>query len=136
MNLVERLEKAYHHVRKQLHVVAEASKCYYDRSVREHQFKEGDCVHIYVLKKIKGRCLKLQSYYNDVGIVVRKVNDVAFVVRCKSRREDHIVHTDKLRLVREFERYSDSNSSSVVSPNGDRQLATRRHASHNCRAGL
>ena len=33
VNLVKRLEKAYHHVRKQLHVVAETSKCYYDRSV-------------------------------------------------------------------------------------------------------
>ena len=102
IDLVDRLERAYHTVRKHLQVVAQTNKRYYDQKVTELDFKEGDEVRVFVPKKVQGRCPKLQSFYKDVGTIIRKLNDVTYLVRCKNWREDRVVHTDKLRLVHHF----------------------------------
>jgi hypothetical protein len=99
-DLTDKLAKAYHLVRQHLHVAAERNRTWFNRKVKERTFQDGDRVRVYVPKRVRGRCPKLQSYFRDVGNVVRKLNDATYVIHCKHWKEDRVIHVDKLRLDR------------------------------------
>ncbi len=96
-DLVDRLERAHHVVRYTMQSVAYENSRWYNRSVRQRQFEVGDSVRIFVPRHVQGR-----SFYKDVGVVRKKLNDATFIIHCPSWREDRVVHVDKLRPVNHF----------------------------------
>jgi hypothetical protein len=103
LDLVERMERAYKLVRAHLHVKAEANRCWYDKSVKECSFQEGDRVRVFVPKRVQGRSPKLQSFYKDQGVVLKRLNEVTYLIKCKNWRENRVIHVDKLRPFRRFD---------------------------------
>ena len=51
----------------------------------------------------KGRSVKWQSFYREVGQVERRLNDVSYVVKCPGWKQVKVAHVDKLKAVRNFE---------------------------------
>jgi len=102
VDAVNRLERAYHVVRKHLNTAAEANRNWYNKSVKQKEFKVGQNVRVYVPKKVQGRSPKLQSFYKETGVIVKRINDATYVVHSPKWREDRIIHTDKLRLMHDF----------------------------------
>lgn len=123
LDLVSRLERAYQLVRANVSVAAETNRRWYDRSVRESTFEEGDRVRVYVPNRVKGRSPKLQSYYKDVGIILKRLNQVTYLVCCKSWKENRVIHVDKLKP---FFRFDDP---MTVNPASPAPAATRRDVS-------
>lgn len=81
-DLVDRLEHAYHIVRDNLQVAADRNSRWYNKSVRERLFDEGDKVRIFVPRHVQGRTPKLESFYKDEGTVVKRLNDATYVINC------------------------------------------------------
>lgn len=101
--LVERLEQAYEIVREHVHTAAANARTWYNKSVREQLFQEGDRVRVYNIQSVRGLAKMLQSFYKDIAAIVKRLRDVTYVVRCPSWRSDRVVHVDKLRRDAEFE---------------------------------
>ncbi len=104
LDVADKLAKAYAIVRDHLQVAAERNRKWFDRRVHERSFNVGDQVRVYVPKRTTGRCPKLQSFFKDIGVIIRKVNEVTYVVHCKYWRGDRIVHVDKIQPYRSPER--------------------------------
>jgi transposase InsO family protein len=118
-DVVDRLETAYELVRNNLGIAAVRNSRWYDKRVREHEFTVGDRVRVHIPRHVKGRTPKLQLFYKDVGVIVKRLNDATYLVSCKSWRSDRVVHADKLKLVKLFDSVSmsDQNSGQVITDN-------------------
>ena len=106
MNLVvdvlSRLDSAYALVRDHLQKTADYASTWYNRKVKQRSFAVGDKVRVYCPRRKKGLSPKWQSFYKDTGKVVKKLNDVTYVIRCGSWRADRVEHVDKLKLIQAF----------------------------------
>ena len=93
----ERLSLAHAATRAQTQAAAAYAAEWYDKSARSTEFHVGDRVRLYSPRHYKGRSPKLQSNYSQIGTVLEKLNDSAYVVQTKAGRK--VFHTDKLKLV-------------------------------------
>jgi len=93
----ERLSTAHAAARVQLQAAAASAAEWYDRSTRCTEFHVENKVRLYSPRHYKGRSPKLQSNYAQVGTVLAKLNDSAYVMQTKSGKK--VFHTDKLKLV-------------------------------------
>lgn len=71
---------------------------WYNRKVRPATFAVGDKVRIFNDSSKPGRCPEWQHFYQDLGTIVQRINDVRYVVSCPSWRSHRIVHVDKLKI--------------------------------------
>jgi transposase InsO family protein len=101
-DVLERLNRAYELTREHLQRTADSMSVWYNNKSRIVSFAEGDRVRIYSPRRFKGRSVKWQSFYKDVGLVERRLNDVSYVVKCPGWKKPKVVHVDKLKAVREF----------------------------------
>ena len=74
----------------------------YDRVVRPTTFEPGDQVMYYYPRKRKGRSPKWSRYYVGPYRVVKRLNDVNYVIRLHDRTRAIIVHVNKLKRCYEF----------------------------------
>jgi len=78
------------------------TKQHYDRVVRPTTFESGDLVRYYYPRKLKGRSPKWSRYYVGPYRIVKRVNDVNYVIRLNDRTRTIIVHVNKLKPYYEF----------------------------------
>lgn len=100
--VLNRLDKAYALVRDHLQKSADYASTWYNRKVKQHYFSVGDEVRVYSPRRLKGLSPKWQSFYKDTGKIVKRLNDVSYVVHCGAWRADRVVHVDKLKLIKTF----------------------------------
>ena len=74
----------------------------YDGAVRPVTFAPGDLVTHYYPRKLKGRSPKWSRYYVGPYRIVKRVNDVNYVIRLNDRARAITVHVNKLRLYYEY----------------------------------
>jgi hypothetical protein len=98
-DLVNRLEEAYRLIREQLGTAAVYSKRWYDKKVKQQSFEVGETVRILDQRGYAKRTPKWQLPYRQVGKVLRKLNDVTYVVSAPGWRGNRILHVDKLRKI-------------------------------------
>ena len=97
--LLTRLEDAHDNARDHLQVTASRMQDWYDKKVHAQGFNPGDEVYVLNLRLYQGRCPKWLRRYKDVGTVVKKINNVTYVVDCPAWRDKRkILHVDKLKL--------------------------------------
>jgi len=96
-DMAERLAEAHQAAREQLQAAAAYSKAWYDRKAKQQVFAEGEPVRVLDQRGYARRTPKWQLPYRVVGTVVRKLNDVTYVVSAKGWRQDRVLHVDKLR---------------------------------------
>jgi len=82
-------------------------KQHYDRVVRPTTFDPGDLVRYYYPRKLKGRSRKWSRYYVGPYRIVKRVNDVNYMIRLNDRTRAIIVHVNKLKPYYEFSRSSE-----------------------------
>ena len=71
----------------------------YDKKVRVQTFQPGDEVYVLNLRLYQGRCPKWLKRYADTAVVVKKVNQVTYLIHYDNGRvKEKIVHVDKLKL--------------------------------------
>ena len=99
--MIDRLDKCFRLTRDQLGRAAEQPSTWYNRRVSQQTFCPGQEVRVYNPRRFKRRSPKWQSFYKDVGIVERRLNEVTYVIKVNGHSK--IFHVDKLRLVRTFE---------------------------------
>ena len=74
----------------------------YDRVVKPVMFNEGDQVMYFYPRKYKGRSPKWSRFYVGPYTVIKRVNDVNYVIRLNGRSKPIIVHVNKLKPQFEF----------------------------------
>ena len=74
-------------------------KQHYDRVVRPITFEPGDLIRYYYPRKLKGRRLKWSRYYVGPYRIVKRVNDVNYVIRLNDPARATNVHVNILRIV-------------------------------------
>ena len=97
--LIHRLESAHTLIRDSLQTTASRMSDWYDRKVKAQDFQVGDEVFVLNLCLYQRRCPKWVRRYSDVAVVVKKINQVTYIVRSDEwRSKEKIVHVDKLKL--------------------------------------
>ena len=107
--LISRLEDPHALTREHLQVTASRMNDWYDRRVSRmndqydrrvhaHDFQLGDEVYVLNLQLYQGRCPKWVRRYSDIATVVKKINQVTYIVQGDWRMKEKIVHVDKLKL--------------------------------------
>jgi len=93
-----RMRSAYETVRQQLGQAALKRKDYYDRKVKESEFKPGDWVWYLYPRRRVGKSPKWQRYYTGPYLITRLLlpNDV--VLQKSRKSKSFIVHRDKVKL--------------------------------------
>lgn len=89
-------------------IVREQSKCAVDRMsegfnshVNPSSFRPEDVVRVYNPRKEIGKSSKWQLHFSDTAKIVKKLNDVTYIVK-GPWKENKIIHVDKLKLVKQF----------------------------------
>jgi hypothetical protein len=95
--VLRKLHRAYELTREHLRRNALSMSTWYNRKVRPRSFNVGDMVRVYNPRKFKGKSPKWQSFYRDVAVVERRLNDVTYVVKGSTWRQAKVVHVDKLK---------------------------------------
>ena len=101
-DVINRLRSAHNTVRQKLGLQAQYMSQWYNKKVKPATFAVGDKVRIFNDSSKQGRCPKWQHFYQDLGTVVRRINDVSYVISCPSWRCDRIIHVDKLKSEKTF----------------------------------
>jgi len=65
--------------------------------VKVENFEVGEKVRVLDLRGYVRRTAKWALPYRQIGTVVKKLNDVTYVVAAKGWRADRVLHVDKLR---------------------------------------
>ena len=102
-HVVDRMTNAYELVREHLGRTAERCKARYDMKVRPVTFEVGSKVWVYCPRRLPGTSAKWTRYYNGPYTIVRRVNDVNYVVQLSPRSRLQIVHVNKLKGCGKFE---------------------------------
>ena len=95
--LLERLETAYILTRGTLDQAAAYEKSWYDRRVKEATFQDGEKVRVLDQRGYPGQTPKWQLPYLQIATVIRKLNDVTYLVTAPGWRQPRVLHVDKLR---------------------------------------
>jgi len=91
----ERMRKAYALVREQLQAGFDKAKKRYDSRVTTARFAVGDFVWYFVPRIRQALNRKWQLANHGPCRIVRKINDVNFVIKKEPRTREEIVHIDK-----------------------------------------
>ena len=91
------MQDAYRLVREHLGASLQRAKRYYDVKARFTTFKVGEWVWLYSPRRYVQRSPKWQKMYSGPFLVIRKVNEVNYVVQKSRRSEPIITHVDKLK---------------------------------------
>jgi len=81
---------------------AEVTKRHYDASVKSADFRVGDQVCYFCPKARPETSPKWTRFFSGPYEVVRKVNDVNYVIRLSPRGRPKIVHLNKLKPYKEL----------------------------------
>jgi len=95
--LLDRLEEAYSTTRNALGQMAAYEKNWYDKRVKMQNFEVEEKVRVLDLRGYSRRTPKWSLPYRQVEVIVKKLNDVTYVVAAKGWRADRVLHVDKLR---------------------------------------
>jgi hypothetical protein len=109
-DILYKLDETFNIVREHLGRSAQQASLWYNRKVKPREFAEGCEVYIYCPRRFRGRTPKWQSFYQAIGKVERKFNDVTYVVSSPAWKSSRVVHVDKLKHCLPY----------VDSPAGDR----------------
>ena len=90
-------------VRQHLGKTAEVCKAWYDMNVRPVTFEVGSKVWLYCPKRLPGTSAKWTRCYRGPYTVVRRVNDVNYVVQLSPCSRLQIVHVNKLKKCGQFD---------------------------------
>jgi len=101
--VIERHDKVDRIVRENLKVASESSSRWYDQRVKPRSFTNGDEVRVFMPRRTRGHTPKWSNNYRSTGMVVKKINDSAYIVKIKGYKEPKVVHTDKLKLIHHFD---------------------------------
>ena len=72
---------------------------WYDKKIRTQTFLPGDEVYVLNLRLYLGKCPKWLKKYADTAVIVRRLNQVTYVIRyTQGRKPDKVMHVDKLKL--------------------------------------
>jgi len=92
----ERMRKAFQVVRKQLNANFERAKRRYDERVKSTKFREGEFVWHFIPRTKKGLNKKWLMTNRGPYRIVKRLNDVNFVVQRLPTSGMEIVHIDRL----------------------------------------
>ncbi|KMQ92146.1 integrase core domain protein [Lasius niger] len=95
-NLKEKLERINFDVRERMDVKSRRTKSWYDRKAKQTLFQEGEKVWFYNPQRMKGRVPKLQSNWEGLFLIVRKLSDIVNCIQKSSRHKKKVVHADRL----------------------------------------
>jgi hypothetical protein len=98
-----KLADAFELVRKHSGQVAQVMKRRYDARVKAVEFKVDDQVWYFCPRSKVGTSPKWTSFYSGPFRVVRKVNDVNYVIQMTPRSRLQVVHVNKLKPYHTFE---------------------------------
>ena len=101
--VVDRLNNANEIVRNNLQTAADSASKWYNVKVQKRHFNEGTPVQIFYPRRILGRSPKWQNFYKTTGTVIKKLNDVTYLVKSNIWKLPKIVHVDKLKEIKHFE---------------------------------
>jgi len=101
-DVVSRLSEASKLVRQHLQAAFESSSKWYNHRNKPWSFQPGDHVRVYYPHRYTGRSPKWQKYYSTEGVVVKRLNDVTYVVSSKNWKTNKVTHVDKLKSVNVF----------------------------------
>jgi len=99
----ERMDEAYALVRIHTRQSAQVNKQAYDRRVKPVSFQSGDLVWYFCPRTLLGTGPKWTRHFSGPFQVVRKINDVNYVIRASAKAKLKIVHVNKLCLYKEFQ---------------------------------
>ena len=80
--LINRLEGAHEIVREHLSIAASWMQDWYNRKVNVQHFDAGDEVYVLNLRMYQGKCPKWICKYSYTGLIVKKIDNVTYVVHC------------------------------------------------------
>ena len=95
--LVDRMRQAHALARENLKRTAERVKKYYDVGVRHKQFNEGDRVWMLNPRRFKKKSPKWERPYVGPFTVVKKINDVNYLITRGAGSSAIVTHVDKLK---------------------------------------
>lgn len=95
--LRSKLRKAHNIVRKHMNTNAERQQDCYDGKRPFYKYKLGD--YVWYLHEIRqeGISPKLQLPYTGPGVIVKKLNDLDYMIQMKSKGPTKVVHHNKLK---------------------------------------
>ena len=97
-NLKNTLHEAHHTVRQKLQKAAERQENDYNVSLHFKPFKMGDVVLVRNEKRMIGINPKLQYPYSGPNVVLKKINDLNYLIQIDPKGKTKIVHYEKLKL--------------------------------------
>jgi len=95
--LLNNMRRAHTHVREKLFKCNQRMKRDYDAKVNERQFSPGQMDWVLNPRIFRGRCPKWERRYQGPYLVLKKLNDVNYVIQKKLGQKPVIVHVDKLK---------------------------------------
>lgn len=96
---VERMQTTYKIALEVLRKSAQSAKRNYDSHVRPKVFNEGDSVLVYQPKRKKQTFPKWCRPFGEQATIVKRINDITYMVRFERSRKVNVVHVDKLKLL-------------------------------------
>jgi hypothetical protein len=97
--MVDRMTSAHELAREVLNETALQAKKDYDIKVRPQKFEVGDVVLMYYPRKRRNQYPKWQRLFNVQATVLKRVNDITYIVQIQHSRHKRVVHVDKLKLL-------------------------------------
>jgi len=98
----QRMAEAYALVRDHMQRRAEVNKRAYDVAVKPVSFQPGDMVWYFCPRARLGTSPKWTRFYKGPYQVIKRINDINYVIRATAKSRPIIVHVNKLRAYREF----------------------------------
>jgi len=99
----ELMAEAYAIVREHWGRCAEVMKGSYDAAVKPVEFQVDDLVWYFCPRSRPGTSPKWTRFYSGPYRVVRRVNDVNYVIQLTPRSRQIIVHVNKIKRYQEFQ---------------------------------
>jgi len=97
------MAEAYALVQAHTRQSAELNKRLYDAGVKPVEFEVGDLVWYFCPRSSRGTSPKWNRFYSGPHKVVRKVNDVNYVIQLRTKGRTVVVHVNKLKKYKEFQ---------------------------------
>ena len=99
----ELMAEAYVLVQAHTRQSAEVNKRLYDAGVKPVEFEVGDLVWYFCPRSSRGTSPKWNRFYSGPHKVVRKLNDVNYVIQLRTKGRSVVVHVNKLKKYQEFQ---------------------------------
>lgn len=96
--LQKNLVKTHAHARNNLKKSNEYQKRQYDQAAKKRELKPGQAVWLYDPSRKKGICSKLLPKWKGPFTVIRKIDDLVYMIKRSRRQPAKIYHIDRLVL--------------------------------------